>query len=330
MVPRSRRGAFIKRLPGALRYPLSTSGLLAMLALGLLGAVPLPWWLGMGIYWAYIFSIIRATGRGSREVEVPEFRDVLTDLVVPAVRGAVVVGLVWGPPLVYLKLLRTGSSDAGPFGLGDPAVLLYLGLGVGYAPMALLAAATGIGVLGMLNPLAVFAAIRRTGSDYGIALGALAAGAALAVVGNTLAGFVARVPVPFVSHWAAESVRLYVPFVMARILGLLLYLHGDALAYGTREDYEDPILGNTLARGRKAGARAPAPRAAGVDQPAGPRPAPRSLPLDDDDDLGPGLPPPRIELGPAILAPVLAPPSPPAAVRASAEPSASGSVLGFP
>jgi tetratricopeptide (TPR) repeat protein len=44
------------------------------------------------------------------------------------------------------------------------------------------------------------------------------------------------------SSWLSTSLECLVAFVMARVLGLLLYTRGDALGYGDPRDYLTPLL----------------------------------------------------------------------------------------
>ncbi len=105
-----REVGFAARLPGAFTFMFTRSGLTATVAAGLFiyffglagsrGAA-----IGQALLWAYVFSLIRATSRGSREIEPPSITT-LDDLVRPALAGAFATAIVWGPALLYVLALR--------------------------------------------------------------------------------------------------------------------------------------------------------------------------------------------------------------------------------
>src|SRR3712207_8330124 len=45
-----------------------------------------------------------------------------------------------------------------------------------------------------------------------------------------------------ITRWLAQVLECLVVFVMARVLGLLLFTRGDALGYGAASDYVTPVL----------------------------------------------------------------------------------------
>jgi tetratricopeptide (TPR) repeat protein len=132
--------------------------------------------------------------------------------------------------------------------LGDPILWLIVLAGAAWLPGVLLLAAGGQSVLTMLNPLAVIATVRRLGRDYLLTLGALAGLSVALLLGRLVAAGIHGLELPLLSRWAAELVTCIVPFIMARVLGLLLYARGDALGYGLPSEYLEPILGDTRPR----------------------------------------------------------------------------------
>src|SRR5258705_940160 len=71
---RSEQGSFASRLPGALLWPLSKAGLLAMLGVAVLRAVlsypgGIAWLIGTSALAALCFGFIRSTARGSDDFE---------------------------------------------------------------------------------------------------------------------------------------------------------------------------------------------------------------------------------------------------------------------
>lgn len=108
-----------------------------------------------------------------------------------------------------------------------------------------------------------------------------------------LATVVEQLPVPILSTWVAAMVGLYLPFVMARVLGLLLYVRGVDLGYGVAADADEPVLPDAKPRGTprpapdlgfgpvaaEALAEAPDPGAGPAGVPSGAlAPPPRSTP----------------------------------------------------
>jgi hypothetical protein len=248
--PRAAR-PFTGWLRGLHRFPLGREVLPSLLALALLRALmsyglfgPIGALLSAGSFWAYLFYIVRTSASGKTWLGVPDFRDVQEDLAGPAIKGAAATALIWGPALLYGLWIRGWSlPELGAGLLHDPVLWALVVIGAAYAPMAIIAAATDVGLAGMLNPLRIVGYIRRVGPDYAVATAVLAA-LALAQVSVTLTivHWLGRLPLPLVSRILAEGAALYLPFMMARVLGQLLHVHGDALDWGSPEDYADPVV----------------------------------------------------------------------------------------
>lgn len=236
-------------------YPLNSAGLIAILAFALVMAVlsyggGLATRIGVGIYWAYVFSIIRTSSRGSEEVEPFEFSSLFDDVLMPAFRGVVATTLIWLPAFVYAFSIRDWDSKTSPLSIAlDPVVWVLVIAGVVYVPMALMIAATGGGVLRMINPLMVFGYIHRLGKDYWLALLPLGAVFMGGLLLEGIGFVVLLLPLPFVPRVIDQMLGAYAPFVMARVLGLLLYVRGDVLEYGPASDYEEPVLPGAVPRG---------------------------------------------------------------------------------
>ncbi|ADO71102.1 hypothetical protein [Stigmatella aurantiaca] len=287
------------RLRQAWRYPFSQSGLPFLLALSAILAVLrwavvetflllkwLPALLWLGVFWSAFFSIVRSTARGDRELDVPDYSDFFQDCVVPALRGLVATSVVWLPAVIYLLFFadwdvrgpaaKLSNTPAFYVTGGQPTLawdkvardpflgLLLLG-GFLYLPLVLMLAATGNGLLQMLNPLMVFRSAARLGKDYALLLGALALLLGVLVLGHQVAEGIRWLNLAFACAWVAEFVTCIAPVLMAHALGLLLYNRGDALGYGAPRDYLMPALGSVQPR-------AVAP----TDAEAPPEPAPPS------------------------------------------------------
>jgi len=266
---------FGSRLGRAFGFPLGSTGIIALAFVGFVraltsyaGATSMAgagsFALRQGLYWAFVFFIIRQVADGQRRMGVFDFSDIHADLVAPAGKGVFATAILWLPAVVYVYLV----ADDGLSGIltypfyRDPNVWLLALLGALYAPMALIAAATDLGFGHLLNPIFIFQSIYRMGRDYLLAVLAIAG---VLLVGGGLAALLgaalAALPVPFVGRWISAAVGLYPPFVAAGIMGLLLHVHGEVLDWGRAEDYATPLLPGVAPRGQLRPKPEPAPAA---------------------------------------------------------------------
>jgi hypothetical protein len=242
--PRSVLRPFTSELGRALLYPFSlgTLAAIAATALGmwlfshvpLVGAI-----LSYGIYWGFLFAIIRQASRGAEHFEQPDVVE-LHEYALPALRGFVATAIVWAPAAArFGASLWSGSTPAEA--LADPVLWLMLVAGLLYAPSAIMHAAWGGGVLQMLNPVRVVGAAVRLGLDYAVAVAVVTAllGAGIAI---ELALTPALGSIPIVSRVLSTMAGLFGPAVAAHVLGVLLHTRGDALGLGPAEDYAVPVL----------------------------------------------------------------------------------------
>jgi hypothetical protein len=230
--------------------------------------------LRLGVFWGLLFGIVRQAARGEARIEPPEVSDVLDDVFRPALLGALATAIVWVPALAC-RFMRPGGTEPVT---ADPVYWLIAVVGVLYAPMAFLHAAMGGSALRMLNPIAITAAAVRLGGDYlvmvGVSVLLVIAGLALDLLGGLAFG-----DIPVLSSLLRELLGLIAPLVLARSLGLLLYVRGDAIGLGLPEDYLEPVMPGVAPRG-SAPSRA-APETTDRVDPAGgaKRPAPPVPPL---------------------------------------------------
>jgi len=252
--PRAEVMPFYMRLIQAPLYPLTRSGLMSV---GILAIVVLllsyarigfggifAFVTEKGIYWSYVFYIIRQTANGTSRIGVPEFRNFQEDVVMPLVRGIVGTSIVWVPAFIYLLTSDWTFDEIRDLTvLADPVLWLFAAGGIVYAPMALIAAATDVEILGMLNPFQIVNYIRRTGIDYFVAVLGLVLMVPLhwvvGIVGHTVSN---AVPIPVLSGWVGEVFQVYPMFVWANVMGLVLYVHGYALDWGDEQLYQEPVL----------------------------------------------------------------------------------------
>ena len=259
------------RLKGAWRYVFTSSGLQVLVAvslsLALLGFMtevvmvfmkPLSLALYGSLFWATFFTLVRDTSRGELELDTPEFIEFFRDGIVPGIRGMTAAALVWSPALLYLVFLPnigwSGlgfilSGDARPVGLlADPVLWLLLLLGVVWLPLALIVTAVGMPLTAILNVPRVVRMVRDLGQDYLVAAGALVLLGGVHVVTHMVAYGLRVLDLFLVSRVLAEGVTLLAPFTAAHVLGLLLYVRGDAVGYGVERDYLQPVLGEARPR----------------------------------------------------------------------------------
>jgi hypothetical protein len=232
---------YATRIREAWRYPLTKSGLLSLAAAGialsyLFGTLFLAP-VGLAIFFGYFFHLVRQTALGSDEIEPPSIGALVADILVPLLRGLVALSVLCGPALLYLHSGRAWDTE---LLFQDVVLWILCAASILYVPMALMIAATESSVLSLLNPLLVIGRAVDLGRDYLICVAGLAV---LLLIQVPLALNVSMTGVLslFLVGWFGWSVLLYVPFVMARVLGLLLYTRGDAIGFGMPSDYESPL-----------------------------------------------------------------------------------------
>lgn len=213
----------------AARYPFQKDGWIALLALSfgawvaaflpLVGAL-----LAGGLQLTYLFSIVRSTAKGDDDLPGAVDFTEWSDLLRPMVRSLLASLVAFLPVILSLAFLRESSSL--PVALGASALWA-----AAYLPGALAVASFQDGCLGGANPIPVIEIARRVPKEYALTVGVLAA---LAVPAQ-LIRVLAAMAVPPVLGLSAivtilgGAVALIVPFMMARVLGLLLRERGDEL-----------------------------------------------------------------------------------------------------
>ena len=240
---KSQTASLAQRLPGAFLFPFKGEGLPAWLGssmflwafsfLGGLGAL-----IGWGITVASLFGLTRSTARGGESLELSDFQDPLSSVVMPLVRFSLVMFPAWG-----------GTFLAGWLHL---PWLSWVALGVTalWSPTAFIGAAAGTSLVHMLNPVRVLGATARIGKDFGVYLGAILAVGVMMLLSVPIALLVNKFLVlPVLGGIATQLVLVYAPFVGARIAGLVLMLHGPVFGWGEERDLCEPVLGDAQPRG---------------------------------------------------------------------------------
>jgi hypothetical protein len=235
----------LERLRDAISFPARRGGLAT------LGALAFGFWvlglggfagtlLAMALGFGALFQVIRATSRGDSDLQAFGVEDVFEDVVAPVLGGIAATAPLWFLLFVVVAL----AMDRGP-----GAVLASLGCSIPvyfaaclYVPAALLMPACGGRLRHVMAPDVVVRAALALGRDY-VATAACIAALLLAEVAVVYgASVVSGTGVPVLSRWLALALASYLPLVVGRLLGLLLWVRGDVLGLGIAEDYLEPAL----------------------------------------------------------------------------------------
>jgi hypothetical protein len=245
-IHRAQEQSYVQRLIRAPLWPLQTQGFLMMAGIGLLRALlsysGLGALIGACAMVAACFAMLRASARGGGDFDAFDSTDLLMDIVVPGIKGLVAFFIAFAPAGLYAFF-----TYSGPETFRAPLFWVLLVVGMAYAPMAVMFAASG-SLLGMFNPVAMTKAVLRFGANYVIALAALAV---LSIPWLLLGGLGTLVHqmVPLLGAIIDYTLACYVPFVAMRVLGLLLYTHGDLVGYGLESDYQVAVMPGVEPRG---------------------------------------------------------------------------------
>lgn len=208
----------------ALRYPATRDGVIALVALGagawVLGHFPfLGALLSLGVVATWLLAVVRHTAAGRDGPPPPEDFVHWTDILAPLARMAAAL-LVAALPLAGAFALAPALPAAARVALGA----LAAAVSIAWVPGAVATAAFAGGVVRALSPVPTLALVTRIPRDYALTVAALwalaPAGLAVAAAAAATSHALRVVPaLPSVAAWAAS---LYVPAVMARVLGVLL------------------------------------------------------------------------------------------------------------
>lgn len=238
-------GSLASRLPGAFTFPFtSIEGAAAWLGLalwlyvcsflGLLGAL-----IGWGVIIGSLFGLTRSSASGKDHIELSDFQDPISSILIPLVRFAVAMVPAWGGALLALYT-----------GLGW-INWVALGITVVWSPTAFIGAATNANFVDMMNPFRVLRASAAMGKDFAVYAAGLFAVLVVMVLSVPVAAIISKfLRVPFLGQMAVNLVLLYAPFVGARIAGLVLFLHGGIFGWGDATEGYEAILKGTKPRGQ--------------------------------------------------------------------------------
>lgn len=174
----------------------------------------------------YLLTVVRHGARGHDGLPQPSDFVGWFDIVLPTLR-ALLAAL---PGAIPLGLVLT-HGDRLPRALALLLTALTAAIALAWAPGALAWAALGDGLASALDPRAVLALATRAPRDYALTVGALWAlvVAELLVAGLGLALVAHMDFLPVLPSLVATVAAMYLPLVMARIVGLLLRERAHAL-----------------------------------------------------------------------------------------------------
>lgn len=259
--------AFSQLLPGVARYPLTFAGLRTAGALVLAGVLfnflqarvfpGLSTWLALaasGFTWLYLCCVLRASAEGRDALEWSSLPGLLGPASRPTGMCLLAMGAAWLPASLYALVAHGGSASVELLASlfvnrrlevnavaryvlrGDPVLWGLLLAGLAFLPPALLFASRDeLGAA--LSPRKVLESARLLGRDYRLTV------VGLAVLIGVTAVFSASVSEVYaeeqgVAPWRllVEPVGLLGPLLMARVLGLLAHVRGEALAALVQEE----------------------------------------------------------------------------------------------
>jgi hypothetical protein len=234
--------SYEKRLRTIWRYPLCLGGIVGMVGIGglfTIGVVGIPYLaLAAAIFWGFVFLLIQSSARGIDDIGPPDFSSLWESVGFVLFRAFVATGASWLPLFYYVWATKPVFVDA----LVDPIVWLFVVFGLVYAPMAVMAAAVRTPLIRLINPLWMMRCVALLGRDYWLAVGMLGFLTIVQCGVVWLGSFIVRIPFPLVPFFIAFVLLMYVPFLMARVVGMLLFVRGDHLGYGDPDDYYERVL----------------------------------------------------------------------------------------
>jgi hypothetical protein len=227
-------GSMSQEIVEGLAYPLKGSGILTIIAIGIFSSIPFIGILSVPILTVYVLAIVRSSANGERELPAwVETSDVVGNLILWLKTWFVTIVALW--PVVLWVAVWLSSHPADRFSR-DALASLFLGLAAAglvsmlYFPACLATIAVWDSVLDSLNPVYVFAVIRRIGWDYlavvATYVAATGASAMLAVFSNA-----ALSSLPLLGSIPGKIPVIWAQFYTAHLLGWAVYRHADELGW---------------------------------------------------------------------------------------------------
>lgn len=190
-----------------------------------------------GLAVAYVLVTIDRTARGAE-----------TGKLLRCARTLVATVLLWLPSVGYLSLLGV----PGPAAQHDWALWLFATLSVFYLPLALAVAVTDASFVDVVNPFKVFEHMCRLGKVYVATLATALVLAALSVLAASQAASIQQaIAVPVIGDAVAQLPMLAVLAMLGHVVGMLAYVHGDLIGWGTAALFVEPRFPRMVAEGRR-------------------------------------------------------------------------------
>lgn len=226
-------------------FPLRGAGSVGLAMLAIFSVVvkfigPVGWVIATGIFFSFLFNLIRHTSQGKRGFpEVGEYLDFWDNILTPLMRGIAAQLIILVPTIIYVvKFKDFGSVMRGQLGsfLFDPIMILFLLLGFAYFPMAFCLAAINENLGHVLNPLIGLNLIRRAWAAYANLLGFLLGFIVIALgISFLLSITVFQVRIIFVTTALREFFSYYLATAFAYTLGIWTFQHREELGYDIAE-----------------------------------------------------------------------------------------------
>ncbi|MGE0545854.1 MAG: hypothetical protein AB7O24_06185 [Kofleriaceae bacterium] len=187
----------------------------------------------------YVLMVIDTTVRVSAE----------SGRLVRLARLLIATSMVWIPAGAYVYFLGAPGKAA----LTDYAMWMYAALAMVYAPLALAVAATDISFADSSNPFKVFELGGRVVKPYVLTvIAVIVLTAAAASLGTAaIASLKHSVKAPVLGDIVAVIPLLAMITMVAHLIGLLTYVHGESFGWGVARHYHDPMFPHLVAKGRR-------------------------------------------------------------------------------
>ncbi|HKC25248.1 MAG TPA: DUF4013 domain-containing protein [Thermoanaerobaculia bacterium] len=227
-------GSMSQEIVEGLAYPLKGAGILTTIGIAIFSSIPFIGLLSVPILTVYVLAIVRSSSNGERELPAwVETSDVVGNLILWLKTWFVTIIALW--PVVLWVAVWLSSHPSDRFSR-DALASLVLGLAAAglvsmlYFPACLATIAVWDSVLDSLNPVYVFAVIRRIGWDYVAVVvtyvAATGASTMLALLSNS-----ALSALPILGSIPGKIPIIWAQFYTAHLLGWAVYRHADELGW---------------------------------------------------------------------------------------------------
>lgn len=216
----------------ALALPVKGYGILTILAIATFLAIPFIGLISVPIMTVYVVAIVRHSANGNRELPTfVETSDVVGNLIVWLKTWFVSIIALW-PVVVWLLIWASGTDRLSSTSITTLLVGLCISgfVSMLYFPACLATIAVWDSVLDSLNPVYVFAVIKRIGTDYILVVAAYLAVTAVAVAMSVMIDSSLRM-LPVIGSIPGKIPVIWAQFYTAHLLGWAVYRHADDLGW---------------------------------------------------------------------------------------------------